>query len=210
MVVDADVIDVVRGSERLREGAAKCVDPNRGTTVFFLTQSAAVTEGDVLAWKGSEEWVVMQTNNLSAGIRCEVRKRLPGDRDIDELLRHYHLSETADYLENARERLLAGSSAALGDCKTSCRNALLAAVKGLSGKGSFNDGVRALHDTLGLGEREQEYLRALERLLLKSKDLLSKAGPHPPLPGPVSAHFAMELTTATLKFLVLARESGPA
>ena len=201
--------DYQSGPVEIKHGATansvlgmKCIDHGTGTTYFLFPRSVSVDHNDQLVWGTDEEWRIVATNQIRQGIRCDVRRPIPADKEVDELLRARGLLEPADYLLDAKERLAEETPPALANCKTACRNALLSAVRQLTGEGGFKEGVKKLRDVCSFGAREDEYLKALENLLLKSKDLLSKAGPHPPMPDQVSATFALELTKATLRFLV--------
>jgi hypothetical protein len=56
------------------------------------------------------------------------------------------------------------------------------------------------------GERETEYAQALEKLLIASRDLLSRTGAHPPMPCHADAAFLFDVTTATLRYIVTTRK----
>lgn len=194
-------VEIKRGATANSVLGLKCIDHATGRTYFLFPRSIPVDHNDLLVWAGDEEWRIVATNQIRQGIRCDVRRPTPADKEIDELLRSCGLLEPAAYLLDAKERLAEETPAALANCKTACRNALLSAVRQLTGEGGFKEGVKKLRDVCSFGTREEEHLKALENLLLKSKDLLSKAGPHPPMPDQASATLALELTKAILRFM---------
>ncbi len=89
---------------------------------------------------------------------------------------------------------------------SNCRNALQATLRQLTGEGQLSAGIRKLKEVCQFGEREVEYTQALEKLFITSRDLLSKTGAHPPMPSHADAAFVLDVTTATLRYIVTTRK----
>ncbi|HWZ45502.1 MAG TPA: hypothetical protein VNW97_18655 [Candidatus Saccharimonadales bacterium] len=200
---------IKRGSQSFSEMGFKCERPD-GTVYFLFPPSVLVEEGDVIAWGASsgltDEWVITMTNRTKAAVRTEVRRPKSSDQSVGDLLRATSLTQVGGYLENARQRLGEGTPTGWSDCVANCRNALQTAVTQMTGEGQLSPGLRKLKDVCQFGEREIEFVERLEKLLLTSKDLLSKTGAHPPLPGYHFAAFALEMTTVALRFMVADRK----
>lgn len=58
----------------------------------------------------------------------------------------------------------------------------MSALKALSGTENVREAVRILGKKEVIGEREEEFIKSLENLLVKITGVLSKKGPHPPMP----------------------------
>jgi hypothetical protein len=195
---------IKRGAQISSEQGFKCERPE-GTVYFLFPPSVIAEEGDVISWGAAsgakDEWLVTSTNRVREFIRCEVKRPQAVDRSIDDLLRSASMQEAADYLRNASQRLAEGTAVEWSDCVANCRNALQTAVGQLTGEGHLPAGVKKLKEVCGFGDRELEYVQAVDALLLASKNLLSKSGAHPP-PDYHFAAFAMDQTVATLRFIV--------
>jgi len=196
------------GTQSFHEQGFKCERPENGQVYFLFSASVEAIEDDLIAWNDlngpPDEWTVTATNRVTEYLRCEVRRPRPTDRPVDELLRSAGLAQAAEYLANARQRLAEGTPASWGDCTANCRNALQAAVRQLTGEGQLSAGLKKLKEVCLFGEREAEHIQALDKLFTNSRDLLSKTGAHPPLPDYPFAVFALDLTTAILRFLMTA------
>jgi len=195
-----------RGTRSREEQGFKCERPENGQVYFLFSPSVDAIEDDLIAWNYSsgppDEWTVASINRTNECLRCEVRRPRLTDRSVDELLRPAGLLQAAEYLANARQRLNEGTPSAWGDCTANCRNALQSAVRQLTGEGQLSAGLKKLKEVCRFGEREIEHIQVLDKLLTNSRDLLSKTGAHPPLPDHPFAVFALDLTTAILRFLV--------
>jgi len=97
------------------------------------------------------------------------------------LLDRVGLGEAIQYLQNARSRFETKTPIGYSDCKTNCRNAILSAIKALTGKENVREGVKELGSQGILGEREEELIEAFANFFAKLHGVASKKGPHPPL-----------------------------
>jgi hypothetical protein len=193
-----------------QEQAYKLERPD-GHVYFLFTRSSAVRESDLISWGGSslavpDEWIVTAVNPTNQCVRCEVERPKPSDRSIDHLLRAASFTKAAEYLSNARQRLDEGTATGWNDCVANCRNALQEVLTQLTGEKQLSEGINKLSEVCNLGEKETEYVKALEKLFRASRDVLSKSGAHPPMPGQPFAVFVLDITTATLRFLLTARK----
>ncbi len=200
---------IVRRDPQLcfQERGYKCERPENGQVFFLFTHSASVVEGDLITWgKGSgrtdDEWIVTDLNLTTQYLRCEVRRPKPSDRSIDQLLRAASFAKAAEYLSNARQRLDEGPATGWNDCVVNCRNALQEVVAQLTGEKQLSPGLKKLGDVCDFGDKETEYVQLLEKLFRASRDVLSKSGAHPPMPGYPFAVFALDVTVATIRFLI--------
>jgi len=193
-----------------QEQGYKCEWPENGQVYFLFTRSSSVMEGDRIAWREGtgqkDEWVVTGINPTNQYVRCEVRRPRATDQSIDYLLRSASLNNAAEYMSNARQRLDEGTDTGWSDCVANCRNALQEVISALTGERNLSEGLRKLKDFCNLGEKEAEYIKSMERLFLASRDVLSKSGAHPPMPGQQFAIFALGLTTETLRFILTTRK----
>ena len=177
-----------------------------GRVVFLFPSSVVVEEGDVVAWRPAtdvkDEWIVSETVRMRSYTRCEVRKARSTDLPIDDLLRSASLTEAADYLKTAKERLDSESPDGWNDSVSNSRNALQAAIRSRTGELHLSAGIKKLREISEFGSAETELLDAVERLFQKSRDVLSKSGAHPPRPSRALAVLAFDLSTTLLKFMV--------
>ena len=198
------------GSRTLQEQCLKCINHEGGTVYFLFTASAYVEEGDMIVWGTSqvvlpEEWHVERRIQFSEYVRCDVRRPAAGDVQLGEILGKAGLTQAASYLANAEQRFSEGTPAARSDCVAGCRNALQDVTRQLTGEGQLGQGLRKLKNSIALGGHETEFVEALDKLLLALRDVLSKSGAHPPMPDEAITLFALEVTKATLRFVLTAR-----
>ena len=109
---------------------------------------ATATEAAIdLFEKSKGENIILDTPE---GYHIEVGKRnigeARGDRQstptvLDELA----LSESYEYLKNAKDRFDAKSAVGYSDCKTNCRNALLSVLRTLTGVEDTREALRELY-----------------------------------------------------------------
>jgi hypothetical protein len=199
---------IKRSNQIFSEQGFKCERPD-GEVYFLFPPSVVVEEGDEIDWGAAsgrvDKWTVTATNRVREFVRCEVRRPRSGEGPIEDLLRSTGLAEAAEYLSNAKQRLVEGTPTAWGDCISNCRNALQSAIRQLTGEGQISAGIKKLRDVCDFGDRESDFVAALEKLLVASRDVLSKSGAHPPLPGYDFAIFAYDLTMVVLRFIVNSR-----
>jgi len=187
----------------------KCERPD-GEVYFLFPHSSTVNVGDLVTWGSypDDQWVVTGINRTSECLSCEVRRPHARDESVDSLLRSISLTKAAEYLANAKARLEEGTATGWGDCVANCRNALQEVVTQLTGENHLSDGIKRLRDVCNLGEKESAYVETLDRLFRASRDVLSKSGAHPPVPDYPFAAFSLDLTTATIRFLLATRKGG--
>lgn len=117
------------------------------------------------------------------------------------LLSRLGLNESFAYLQSAQSRFDTKTPSGYSECKTGCRNALISALKALSGTENVRKAVRMLGKKDVIGEREEELIESFEDFLAKLVGVLSKKGPHPPMPTEEEAEFALRMTYAVLDYL---------
>lgn len=117
------------------------------------------------------------------------------------LLRKLGLNESSTYLRSAQSRFDTKTPSGYSECKASCRNALISALKALSGSDNVREAVRMLGKKGIIGEREEELITAFENLLAKMHGVLSKKGSHPPMPTEEEAEFALRMTYGVIDYL---------
>lgn len=192
------------------EQGYKCERPD-GQVYFLFPHSSELIENDLIAWGESsgrtdDQWIVTSINRTSQCLRCEVRRPKPADRSIDHVLRSASLTKAAEYLSNARQRLEEGTATGWNDCVSNCRNALQEVLSQLTGEKHLSEAINKISDVCNVGEKETEYVKALEKLFRASRDVLSKSGAHPPTPAYPFAAFAFGLTNETIRFLLASRK----
>ena len=117
---------------------------------------------------------------------------------VDELA----FGESYQYLENAKARFDTKSAVGYSDCKTNCRNALISALKALTGKEILREAAKELCKQGMLGEREEEFVESFGVLLAKTHNLASKKGPHPPITrDEYDAELVLGITTSILNYV---------
>lgn len=194
-----------------QEQGYKCERPESGQVFFLFAHSSSVLESDLITWgEGSgrtdDRWVVVEINRTNQYLRCEVRRPKSYDQSVEQLLRSAQFIHAADYLCNARERLRENSAAGWNDCVANCRNALQEVLTQLTGEKQLSAGIAKIRDICNIGDKETVYVESLEKLFRASRDVLSKSGAHPPMPQQPFATFALELTSATIRFLLTTRK----
>ena len=112
------------------------------------------------------------------------------------------LSESLRYLQNARNRFETKTAEGYSDCKANCRNALISALKTLTGKEDIREAVRELDKQGILGKREQEIIESFGELLVKLHGLASKRGSHPPMTMEEDdAELVLSITTSIISYI---------
>ncbi len=109
--------------------------------------------------------------------------------------------ESYEYLRNARLRLRSATPEGYADCVANCRNSLVSAVKAITGQESVRNGIKEMTKRRYFGEREEELSLALENFMAKLYNVLSKAGPHPPMATRLHGELALGLTEVSVTFL---------
>ncbi len=118
---------------------------------------------------------------------------------IDKLV----FNEAYQYLENAKIRLDTKTATGYSDCKANCRNALMSALKTLTGKGEVSEAARELGRQGILGKREKEFTETFNKLLVILHGLDSKKGSHPPMErNEDDAELALNITTGVVNYLI--------
>jgi hypothetical protein len=117
------------------------------------------------------------------------------------LLQQSGLGEAFGYLRNAQLRLSSGEPTGFADCKSNCRNALLSAIKAITGQENIREGIKIMRKQGYFGKREEEFFEALEDICSAVYQIQSKKGPHPPMPVQLESEFTFRLTEATIDFL---------
>lgn len=202
---DAGDAIVRHGATTIQYPCFKGERHNDGKVVFLFSSSVVVEEEDVVAWRPGtgvkDEWIVSETVRMRGFVRCEVRKPKSTNLPIDDLLRSASLTEAADYLRTAKERLDSDTPDGWNDSVSNSRNALQSAIRCKTGELHLSAGIKKLREVSEFGSAETELLDTVERLFQKSRDVLSKSGAHPPRPSRALAVLALELSTALLKFM---------
>jgi hypothetical protein len=199
--------------EQLREvRAVKGYSKHGGAVCFFLIRPAWADRGDLLEWNFStslgeeykEEWRIVDWDRMVSEVQLLYVQRYSRElADVALALRTEGLAEAADYLQAARDHLLkAVGPTAFADCRTSCRNALTSALAQLSGVTGYRAAIKVLAERGFFGQKEGEFLGALEEVMVKLQQVNGKMGPHPPMAGNAEAELSFSLTEATLKYLV--------
>jgi len=112
------------------------------------------------------------------------------------------LSESFRYLQNARARFDTKTAEGYSDCKANCRNALISALKTLTGEENIREAVKELGKQGILGKREKEFIESFGDFLGKLYSLASKKGPHPPLTAEEDeAELVLSVTTSILNYV---------
>ena len=118
------------------------------------------------------------------------------------ILNNLGLTEAMRYLHNARARFDTKTPEGYSDCKANCRNALVSAIKALTGKENIREGVKELAKQDILGEREEELVDAFANLLTALYGVASKKGAHPPLATEEDdAELVLNLTQSILNYV---------
>lgn len=113
------------------------------------------------------------------------------------------LSESYRYLKNAEERFETKTAEGYSNCKADCRNALMSALKTLTGKDTIKEAANELHRQGILGEREEEFIETFDNLLVILHGIDSKKGSHPPMTrSEDDAEFALSITTSVVNYVI--------
>ena len=117
---------------------------------------------------------------------------------IDKLV----FNEAYQYLENAKIRLDTKTATGYSDCKANCRNALMSALKTLTGKEEVREAAKELGNQGILGKREKEFTETFNKLLVVLHGLDSKKGSHPPMTQEEGdAELVLGITTSILNYV---------
>lgn len=112
-------------------------------------------------------------------------------------------SESFQYLEDAKARFDTKSAVGYSGCKANCRNALMSALKILTGKEEISEAARELVRQGILGKREKEFTETFSKLLVILHGLDSKKGSHPPMTrSEDDAELALSITTSVVNYLI--------
>ena len=132
----------------------------------------------------------------------EVRQAIKGSKSSTNTLDKLAFSESYRYLKNAEDRFNTKTAEGYSDCKANCRNALISALKTLTGKEDIRDAVKELGKRGLLGKREQEFIESFSELLAKLYGLASKRGSHPPMTiEEDDAELVLSITTSILNYV---------
>jgi len=142
-----------------------------------------------------EEIQRAEFTRVAQQVVAEIRRR-------QQLASTLGITESLEYLANARERFEAGGSTGFSDCKANCRNALVSLLGGLTGTENVRKAVKTLHKEGLLGKRETEVVETLEAFVKKLHDQASKTGAHPPMATEEDALLTLRLTEAVAQYLV--------
>lgn len=138
-------------------------------------------------------------------IEVDRRKERGAGRDSQSppaVLDKLAFSESYQYLENAKARFDTKSAVGYSDCKANCRNALMSALKTLTGKEEVREAAKELGNQGILGKREQEFIEGFVELLVKLHGLASKKGSHPPMTREADdAELVLSITTSVLNYV---------
>lgn len=161
--------------------------------------------------------VVMQLHEKSPSARIKVRGDDGSYIELDQrelreatrdsqtppaVLDRLALSESYQYLQNAQARFDTKSAVGYSDCKANCRNALMSALKTLTGKEEIREAAKELGKQGILGKREEEFIESFGELLVRLHGLASKKGSHPPMTrNENDAELVLGITTSILSYI---------
>jgi len=132
----------------------------------------------------------------------ELREATKDSQSPPAVLDKLAFSESYQYLENAKARFHTKSAVGYSDCKVNCRNALMSALKTLTGKGEVSEAARELGRQGILGKREKEFTETFNKLLVILHGLDSKKGSHPPMTREEGdAELVLGITTSILNYV---------
>jgi len=146
--------------------------------------------------------------DIPSGYHIEVDRRREREatkesKSSPSILDKLAFSESYQYLENAKARLETKTAEGYSDCKANCRNALMSALKTLTGKEEVREAAKELGNQGILGKREQEFIESFVELLVKLHGLASKKGPHPPMTREADdAELVLGITTNILNYVI--------
>lgn len=187
-IVSATETDLrTRGNLTRKQIARACVNELGFKDIHYFSFPVNLLDADEESRHGSFERVARQY------IEERIRPLI--------LLNRLGLNEAFAYLQNAQSRFETRMPSGYSDCKANCRNALVSALRVLSGTENVRKAVKELAREGIIGEREKELIASFENLLVKLMGMLSKKGPHPPMPSEEEAEFALRMTNAVLNYL---------
>ncbi len=138
-------------------------------------------------------------------IEVDRRKEREAGRDSQSppaVLDKLAFSESYQYIQEAKARFDTKTAVGYSGCKVNCRNALMSALKTLTGKEDVREAAKELGNQGILGKREQDFIETFADLLVKLHGLVSKKGPHPPMTrNEDDAELALSITTSILSYI---------
>jgi len=138
-------------------------------------------------------------------IEVDRRKEREAGRDSRSppaVLDKLAFSESYQYIQEAKARFDTKTAVGYSGCKANCRNALMSALKTLTGKEKVREAATELSKQGILGKREEEFTETFEKLLVLLHGLNSKKGSHPPMTrNEDDAELALGLTTSILNYV---------
>lgn len=125
-------------------------------------------------------------------------------RPIEErVIDRYSFTEAHGYLKNAKRRIKSKTPEGYSDCKANCRNALDSTLQILTGRENVREAVKELMNRGILGDREAEFIKNLEKLIVTLRWLDSKKGSHPPMTRSENdAKLALNLTRDIVEYII--------
>jgi hypothetical protein len=133
----------------------------------------------------------------------EIREAIKNGQDRPVIIDKLAFTEAYKYLENARSRLGTKTHEGYSNCKADCRNALMSALKTLTGKDTITEATKELHRRGILGEREEEFTKTFDKLLGILHGIDSKKGSHPPMTRNANdAELALNLTQSIMNYII--------
>jgi len=132
----------------------------------------------------------------------EIREAIADSQRRPAVLDKLAFRESYQYLENAKARFDTKSAVGYSDCKANCRNALMSALKTLTGKEEVREAAKELAKQGMLGKREEEFIESFGDLLVKLHGLASKKGSHPPMTREEDdAQLVLGITTSIISYV---------
>jgi hypothetical protein len=166
---------------------------------------ATTTQAALDLFKRSKaERIVLDTpNGHHVEIDRKKKRESAKDSQAPAILDKFAFSEAYKYLENAKARLDTKTLGGYSNCKADCRNALMSALKTLTGKDTIREATKELHRQGILGEREEEFTKTFDNLLGILHGIDSKKGSHPPMErSEDDAKLALNITTSVIDYIV--------
>ena len=132
----------------------------------------------------------------------ELREATKDTQGPPAVLNKLALSESYQYIQEAKARFDTKTAVGYSGCKANCRNALMSALKTLTGKEDIREAAKELAKQGLLGKREQEFIESFGNLLIKLHGLASKKGPHPPMTREEDdAELVLSITTSIISYI---------
>lgn len=167
---------------------------------------ASATDAALELFKKSKgERIVLETPD---GVHIEVGEKKEqeprkDDKSPSVAIDKLAFNESYKYLENAKGRFNTKSAVGYSDCKANCRNALMSALKTLTGKEEVKEAAKELGNQRILGKREEEFTEYFGKLLGTLYGLDSKKGSHPPMMrNEDDADLALSITTSIVNYVI--------